>query len=368
LTGNEFEYMSQAVVYGQLSGDGKFTRAATQYLNEYYSGSSSLITHSCTAALEMCALLLDIKPGDEVICPSYTFVSTANAFVLRGAHIIFVDIESPTLCLDIDEVQRAISKRTKAIVAVHYAGVSCDMDRLLSLCVEHNIHLVEDAAQAFGSYYKSHRLGQLGQLGTLSFHETKNIVAGEGGSIIINESSLTHSAEIIREKGTDRSLFMKGEVDKYTWRQMGSSFLPGDLVAAFLLAQLNCADTITNMRLQRWTRYLNNLSVGQSQDAFRLAQIPSYSSHNAHMFYVLCHDNDTRNSLIHHLREHGIHAVFHYIPLHSSPAGLSYGSTCGSMEVTNRVSATIVRLPIYPDLTLDQVDLVCDIVLKYFGL
>jgi len=368
LTGNEFEYMSQAVVYGQLSGDGKFTRAATQYLNEYYSGSSSLITHSCTAALEMCALLLDIKPGDEVICPSYTFVSTANAFVLRGAHIIFVDIESPTLCLDIDEVQRAISKRTKAIVAVHYAGVSCDMDRLLSLCVEHNIHLVEDAAQAFGSYYKSHRLGQLGQLGTLSFHETKNIVAGEGGSIIINESSLTHSAEIIREKGTDRSLFMKGEVDKYTWRQMGSSFLPGDLVAAFLLAQLNCADTITNMRLQRWTRYLNNLSVGQSQDAFRLPQIPSYSSHNAHMFYVLCHDNDTRNSLIHHLREHGIHAVFHYIPLHSSPAGLSYGSTCGSMEVTNRVSATIVRLPIYPDLTLDQVDLVCDIVLKYFGL
>ena len=358
--------MSQAAAYGQLSGDGKFTLAATQHLNQNYSSSFSLITHSCTAALEMCALLLEIKSGDEVICPSYTFVSTANAFVLRGAHIVFVDIDPLTLCIDIDQVQDAISHRTKAIITVHYAGVSCDMDKLLSLCVQHNIYLVEDAAQAYGSHYKSRRLGQIGQLGTLSFHETKNIVAGEGGAIIINDNNLVNPAEIIREKGTDRSLFMKGEVDKYTWRQMGSSFLPGDLVAAFLLAQLQSADIIKDLRHQRWTRYFFNLSPNQSPDGYCLPQIPDYSSHNAHMFYLLCRDNDTRNSLIHHLRTLGIHSVFHYIPLHSSPAGLVYGTCSGSMQVTNRVSDTIVRLPLYPGLTLEQVDCICESIINFF--
>lgn len=359
--------MSQAAAYGQLSGDGKFTLAATNYLNQLFSGSSSLITHSCTAALEMCALLLEIKPGDEVICPSYTFVSTANAFVLRGAHIVFVDIDPITLCIDVDQIEAAISQRTKAVVAVHYAGVSCDMDRLLHICLQHNIYLVEDAAQAYGSYYKSRRLGQIGKLGTLSFHETKNIVAGEGGSIIINDGNLAHDAETIREKGTDRSLFMKGEVDKYTWRRTGSSFLPGDLVAAFLLAQLQHADTINEMRLHRWTRYHENLSPCQSSDNYRLPEIPHYSTHNAHMFYLLCRDNCTRNSLIRHLSNLGIHSVFHYIPLHSSPAGLVHGSCAGSMKVTNRVSDTIVRLPIYPDLTLQQVDYVCEAVISFFA-
>jgi len=368
LTGQELEYMSQAAACGQLSGDGKFTHAATEYLNRHYLGSSSLITHSCTAALEMSALLLEINSGDRVVCPSYTFVSTANAFALRGAHIVFVDIDPLTLCIDLKQVEQAITEQcVKVVITVHYAGISCDMEQLLALCNKHSVLLVEDAAQAYNSYYKDRRLGQIGLLGTLSFHETKNVIAGEGGCIIINNTSLLNSAEIIREKGTDRSLFMKGDVDKYTWREIGSSFLPGDLVAAFLFAQLESAELITDMRLRVWDRYYNNLSPSQASDTYQLQQIPYYATHNAHMFYLLCRDNLTRNTLLKYLRAKGVHAVFHYIPLHSSPAGLKYGSSIDSMHVTNRISDTIIRLPLYPDLSTKDIDYISSLVLEFFS-
>lgn len=366
LTGKEFENMSRAAESGQISGDGTFTVAATHMLDSQFSGSKCLLTHSCTAALEISALLLDIKAGDEIICPSYTFVSTANAFVLRGAHIKFVDIDPVTLCLCLDQVEAAITDRTKAVVAVHYAGVSCDMGRLLELCNKNSIALVEDAAQAYGAYYKESRLGQIGLFGTLSFHETKNVIAGEGGCLIVNDHEFVSMAEIIREKGTDRSLFMRGDVDKYTWRSIGSSFLPGDLIAAFLLAQLQSAERINNIRLGLWQRYYKNLVSEQSSDKYRLPIIPEYSTHNAHMFYLLCRDNHTRNALLEHLRSNGVHAVFHYIPLHSSPAGLKYGSFSGSMHFTNLISETIIRLPLYPSLALQDVDHITNLVLDYF--
>ena len=366
LTGSEFKNMESAAARGQLSGDGSFTKASTKYLNQIYKNSHSLITNSCTAALEMSALLLQIQPEDEIICPSYTFVSTANAFALRGAKIVFVDIDPLTLCLDINEVEKAITPRTKAVIAVHYAGISCDLDLLNQLCKENSLSLVEDAAQAYNSFYKSKRLGQIGVLGTVSFHETKNVIAGEGGCIIINSKNLINQAEIIREKGTDRSLFMRGEVDKYTWRSMGSSYLPGDMVAAFLLAQLENAEAITSVRLKIWNRYFNNLAGSQNEDTYLLPQIPNYATHNAHMFYLLCKDNEVRNALLDYLNNKGVRAVFHYIPLHSSPAGQTLGIHQGKMQVTNKVSSSILRLPLYPELKDDDIDYISDLILHFF--
>jgi len=366
ITGREFSYITDAAERGQLSGDGHFTKKATQELERYYDGSSVLITHSCTAALEMCALLLNIQPGDEVVCPSYTFVSTANAFALRGARLVFVDIDPATLCIDINQAEQAITNKTKAIITVHYAGVSCDMDILKDICLNNSVSLLEDAAQAYGSFYKETKLGQFGILATLSFHETKNIVAGEGGCLIVNDQRFKHRAEVIREKGTDRSSFMRGYVDKYTWQDLGSSFLPGDLTSAFLLAQLEKSGYITEQRLSKWMQYYALLKPFQDFQWFTLPVIPEYAVHNAHMFYLLCSDNEARNGLLDHLRNSNIHATFHYIPLHSSPAGQKYGSTLGAMHVTDRIASTIIRLPLYPDLMLNEIEFICSSVVTFF--
>ena len=360
LTGREFEYMQQAVAHAHLSGDGPFTRRCEAWLQEKIGCRRALLTHSCTAALEMAALLADVRVGDEVIMPSFTFVSTANAFVLRGAVPVFVDIRPDTLNIDETLVDAAATTRTRAILPVHYAGVACEMDALVEVAASRHLLVIEDAAQAVGSAYHGKPLGQFGHLAATSFHETKNIVSGEGGALFVNESRFTARAEIIREKGTDRSRFLRGQTDKYTWVDVGSSFLPGELTAAFLAAQMEHADDIRARRLQVWNWYYERLARLEASGRLRRPIIPPGCEHNAHMFYVLVADLDTRTRVISRLNEEGINAVFHYVPLHSSPAGLALGRVHGSMEQTESISARLVRLPMWIGLQQSDCDRVAD--------
>jgi dTDP-4-amino-4,6-dideoxygalactose transaminase len=361
MTGKELYYIAEAHFGGRLAGDGPFTKRCHGWLQERTGCSKALLTHSCTAALEMAALLLDIQPGDEVIMPSYTFVSTANAFVLRGGVPIFVDIREDTLNLDERLIEAAITPRTRAIVPVHYAGVACEMDTIMAIARRHDLKVVEDAAQGVMASYKGHALGSIGDLGAFSFHETKNVISGEGGALLVNDPELALRAEIIREKGTDRGRFFRGEVDKYTWQEVGSSFLPGELIAAFLWAQLEEADRITQSRLVSWRRYNEMLAPLEAADLLRRHIIPDDRQHNAHMYYVLLAPEIDRQIVLDEFRRNDILAVFHYVPLHSSPAGRRYGRTHGQLDVTNRQSERLIRLPLWMGVTEAQQERVTNV-------
>lgn len=347
MTGKELYYIAEAHFNGSLAGDGPFTKRCHQWLEERTGANKVLLTHSCTAALEMAALLLDIQPGDEIIMPSYTFVSTANAFVLRGGVPVFVDIREDTLNLDEQLIESAITPRTRAIAPVHYAGVACEMDTIMTIARQYGLKVVEDAAQGVMSTYKGRALGSIGDLGAYSFHETKNVISGEGGALLVNDPDLDMRAEIIREKGTDRSRFFRGEVDKYTWQEMGSSFLPGELIAAFLWAQLEEAERITQNRLASWQNYHNMLSPLEAQGLIRRPVIPESCQHNAHMYYVLLSPEIDRQLLLDRFKQNEINSVFHYVPLHSSPAGKRYGKMHGELKVTNQHAERLVRLPMW---------------------
>jgi dTDP-4-amino-4,6-dideoxygalactose transaminase len=347
MTGQEQARIEQAHANGHLSGDGKFTKECHAWLENRTGAAKALLTHSCTAALEMAALLLDLKPGDEVIMPSFTFVSTANAFVLRGAVPVFVDIRADTLNIDESLVETAITPRTRAICVVHYAGVACEMDEIMSIAGRHGLAVVEDAAQGIMSTYKGRALGAIGALGALSFHETKNIISGEGGALLVNDPALVERAEIIREKGTNRSKFFRGQVDKYTWVDMGSSYLPSEILAAFLSAQLDEADSINSRRLAIWDRYHAWAAPFESEGRLRRPIVPVHCMHNAHMYYLLLRDLQDRTEFIAALKDEGIGSVFHYIPLHSSPAGLRYGRASGELPVTDSISDRLVRMPLW---------------------
>lgn len=361
MTGKELYYISEAHSNGCLAGDGSFTKRCHGWLEGRTGCSKALLTHSCTAALEMAALLLDIQPGDEIIMPSYTYVSTANAFVLRGGVPVFVDIRRDTLNLDERLIEAAITPRTRGIVPVHYAGVACDMDTIMSIAKHHDLKVVEDAAQGVMASYRGRALGSIGDLGAYSFHETKNVISGEGGALLVNDPGLTLRAEIIREKGTDRSRFFRGEVDKYTWQDVGSSFLSGELMAAFLWAQLEEADRITRERLVCWQRYHELLEPLESKGILRRPIVPDGCQHNAHMYYLLLSSEIHRQMVLDKCRRNGIWPVFHYVPLHSSPAGQRYGRVHGSLEVTNDQSERLVRLPLWVGMTEQQQDGVVDV-------
>lgn len=350
LTGREIDYILSSHASNQLAGDGPFTKQCHTWLETKTAG-RALLTHSCTAALEMAAILMNIVPGDEIIMPSYTFVSTANAFVLRGGIPVFVDIRADTLNLDETLIEAAITPRTRAIVPVHYAGVACEMDAICSIASRHGITVIEDAAQGLMAKYNGRALGGLGALGTFSFHETKNIISGEGGALIVNDAELSERAEIIREKGTDRSRFFRGEVDKYSWQDIGSSYLPGELISAFLWAQFESADSITNSRLQIWNRYHSGLLELESAGCLRRPIIPPHCEHNGHMYYILLKSSSERDRVIAALKQKKINSVFHYVPLHSSDAGRRFGRTQGGMSNTDRTSDTLLRLPLWIGLT-----------------
>lgn len=361
MTGKEFDYISQAQFGAMLSGDGPFTKRCHQWLEQHAGSPKALLTHSCTAALEMSALLLDIQPGDEVIMPSYTFVSTANAFVLRGGVPVFVDIREDTLNLDECLVEAAITTRTKAVVPVHYAGVACEMDTIMDIARLHGLRVVEDAAQGVMSRYKGRALGSIGDMGAYSFHETKNVISGEGGALLVNDPTLSLRAEIIREKGTDRSRFFRGEVDKYTWQDVGSSFLPGELIAAFLWAQLQEADQITGERLESWQHYHSLLEPLEAKGVLRRPIVPDGCEHNAHMYYVLLSPEIERDKVLDDFRKNNISAVFHYVPLHSSPAGQRHGRMHGQLDVTDRQSARLIRLPMWFGISTQQQERVVEV-------
>ncbi len=347
MVGKELWYIAQAHHKGHLAGAGDFTKQCQSWLEKRTGANKSFLTNSCTAALEMAALLTNIQPGDEVILPSYTFVSTANAFALRGAVPVFVDIRKDTLNIDENLIEAAITPLTKVIVPVHYAGVSCEMDTIMDIANRHNLLVVEDAAQGLMSSYKGHALGTIGHLGALSFHETKNIISGEGGALLVNNPDLNERAEIAWEKGTNRRQFYRGEVDKYTWVDLGSSYLPSELIAAFLFAQMEEADSITARRLSLWNTYHSVFASAEIQGKIQRPVIPDSCTHNAHMYYLLLPDSQKRDRIIKTLKQRDIHAVFHYVPLHSSPAGRKYGRCSGSMDVTDTVSQRLVRLPLW---------------------
>lgn len=356
MTGRELEFIAEAHQRGHLAGDGAYTRRCSEWLEQRLGVRRALLTHSCTAALEMSAMLADVGVGDEVIMPSYTFVSTANAFVLRGATPVFIDIRPDTLNLDENLVEAALSPRTRAIVPVHYAGVACAMQPILDIAAAHKLRIVEDAAQGMMAFWRGRPLGSLGDLGCMSFHETKNIISGEGGALLINDPELTERAEIVREKGTNRSRFFRGQVDKYTWVDVGSSFLPGEIVAAFLAAQLDDAGAITARRMQVWERYHKELADLEQSERLRRPIVPEDCTHNAHMYYVLLRSMEERTRVIHELKALGVLSVFHYVPLHSSPAGRRFGRTVGDLAVTDDVSERLLRLPLWIDgLDIDQV-------------
>lgn len=344
IVGKELFYIAQAVLAGRISGDGPFTRKCHQWLEERLGTPRALLTHSCTAALEMAAMLCDIQPGDEVIMPSYTFVSTANAFVLRGGVPVFVDIRADTLNIDERLIEAAITPRTRAIVPVHYAGVPCEMDEIMAIGARHGVFVVEDAAQGLMSDYKGRALGSIGHLGCLSFHETKNVISGEGGALLVNDPAFASRAEIIREKGTNRSQFFRGQVDKYTWVEPGSSYLPSEIIGAFLFAQLEQAESITARRIALCRRYADALQPLAEKG---LIGLPQFGHGNGHMFYIMLADKSTRAELIQHLDAREVMAVFHYVPLHSAPAGRRYGRAHGELPVTDRVSNRLLRLPLY---------------------
>jgi dTDP-4-amino-4,6-dideoxygalactose transaminase len=362
MTGKELSCMAEANFRNtMLAGDGPFTKRCHRWLEDKTGCSKALLTHSCTAALEMTALLLEIQPGDEIIMPSYTFVSTANAFVLRGGVPVFIDIREDTLNLDERLIEAAITQQTKAIVPVHYAGVACEMDVIMDIARRHEIKVVEDAAQGVMASYKGRALGSIGDMGAFSFHETKNVICGEGGALLINDFDLTARAEIIREKGTDRSRFFRGEVDKYTWQDLGSSFLPGELVAAFLWAQLEEAQAITAKRLAIWNCYHAALATLEAKGVLRRPLIPKDCQHNAHMYYVLLAAGIDRQAVLAELARNGVNAVFHYVPLHSSPGGRRYGRAHGSLDVTNRQAERLIRLPLWLELSSKQQERVVEV-------
>ncbi|MBZ9601974.1 dTDP-4-amino-4,6-dideoxygalactose transaminase [Phyllobacterium chamaecytisi] len=354
MTGKELYYIAESHFNGRLAGDGPFTKRCHEWLETQVECNKALLTHSCTAALEMAALLLDISPGDEVIMPSYTFVSTANAFVLRGGVPVFVDIREDTLNIDERLIEAAITSRTRAIAVVHYAGVACDMDAIMEIARRHKIRVVEDAAQGVMATYKGRPLGSIGDLGAYSFHETKNVISGEGGALLVNNADFVQRAEIIREKGTDRSSFFRGQVDKYTWQEVGSSFLPGEIIAAFLWAQLEDAKAITTRRLDSWNWYHSALAPLEAVGALRRPIVPHDCEHNAHMYYVLLAAKIDRQAVLDELRTHDVDAVFHYIPLHSSPAGKRYGRVHGNLNQTDELSARLIRLPLWAGLPQEQ--------------
>jgi len=359
-TGNELVYAAEAQRNYHLSGDGPFTKHCHQWIEQQTGCARALLTHSCTSALDLAALLLDLKTGDEVILPSYTFVSTANAFVLRGAVPVFVDIREDTLNLDERLIEGAITPRTRVIAPVHYAGVSCEMDSIIAIARRYNLRIVEDAAQAIMAGYKGRAPGALGDLGSLSFHETKNVMSGEGGCLLVNDPELALRAEIIREKGTDRGRFFRGEVDKYTWQDVGSSFLPNELTAAFLWAQLEQAQRITSERLALWQRYHEMFAPLEQQGLLRRPIVPADCRHNGHMYYILLRSETDRLKVLAGLKQNGIGAVFHYVPLHSSPAGLRFGRAHGDLSRTTSLSQRLVRLPMWLGLSEAQQQRVCE--------
>jgi len=364
MTGKELYYIAESHFHGRLAGDGPYTERCHEWLENHTGCSKALLTHSCTAALEMAALLLNIQPGDEIIMPSYTFVSTANAFVLRGGVPVFVDIREDTLNLDERLIEGAITPRTRAIVPVHYAGVACEMDEIMSIAKRHSLKVVEDAAQGVMASYKGRALGSIGDIGAYSFHETKNVISGEGGAILVNDPELVLKAEVIREKGTDRSQFFRGEVNKYTWQEVGSSFLPGELIAAFLWAQLEEADRITQARLSSWKHYHEILEPLEIKGDIRRPIVPVACQHNAHMYYVLLSHEIDRQRVLEKFKKNSIGSVFHYVPLHSSPAGLRYGKVHGALDVTDDTAKRLIRLPIWVGITEETICSVVDVLKK----
>ena len=360
-TGKELVYAGEAQRNYHLSGDGPFTKRCHQWIEEQTGCAKALLTASCTSALDLAALLLDIESGDEVILPSYTFVSTANAFVLRGAVPVFVDIREDTLNLDERLIEAAVTSRTRAIVPVHYAGVSCEMDAIVAIARRHNLRIVEDAAQGLMASYRGRALGAIGDIGSFSFHETKNIISGEGGSLLLRDADLVLRAEIIREKGTDRGRFFRGEVDKYTWQDIGSSFLPSDIIAAFLWAQFEEAQRITRERIAIWQRYHEMLAPLERRGLLRRPIVPSDCQHNGHLYYVLLSPETDRQIVLDELKRNGIHAVFHYIPLHSSPAGMRFGRAHGNLSLTTSLSQRLLRLPMWIGLNESQQQRICEV-------
>ncbi len=362
-TGKEFEYIKKAIDNKKICGDGEFTHKCNEWIEERTGTKKALLTTSCTHATEMAAILSNVGEGDEIIMPSYTFVSTADAFVLRGATAVFVDINPKTMNIDENLIENAITEKTKAIVPVHYAGVSCEMDKIMQIAKEHDLMVIEDAAQGVMSTYKGKALGTMGDFGCFSFHETKNYSMGEGGALLIRDEENVERAEIIREKGTNRSKFFRGQIDKYTWVDAGSSYLPSELNAAYLYAQLKVADEINDHRLALWNRYNTNL---QDVKQIERPYIPEDCVHNAHMFYIKARDLEERTKLIAYLKEKGIQSVFHYVPLHSAPAGKKYGRFSGEDVYTTRESERLLRLPMFYSLTLEQVDFISDKVIEFY--
>lgn len=355
LTGKEMQAIAEAHAAGRLAGDGIFTARCHEWFCQATGSASVLLTHSCTAALEMSAILAELEPGDEVIMPSFTFVSTANAFVMRGAKPVFVDIREDTLNIDERLIGAAIGPRTRAVVPVHYAGVACEMDAINDVAARNKLMVIEDAAQAVLSRYKGRALGSMGDLGAYSFHETKNIISGEGGALLVNRDELVAPAEIVREKGTDRSQYFRGELDKYTWQSIGSSFLPGELVAAFLFAQLGSAEGITETRLSIWEQYNQGLEQLEQEGFIRRPHVPAHCQHNGHMYYILLAEGIDRAAVLSALAASSIHAVFHYVPLHSSPAGRKFARVSGSMRNTETLSDRLIRLPMWIGLDAQDV-------------
>lgn len=360
--GTEKEYINKAIDNKKICGDGEFTKKCNEWFEKKIN-SKILLTTSCTDALEMSAVLSEIKPGDEVIMPSYTFCSTADAFILRGAKVVFVDIRPDTMNINENLIEAAITEKTKAIVPVHYAGVSCDMDKIMQIANKYNLKVIEDAAQGVMSKYKGKYLGTIGDIGCYSFHETKNYSMGEGGAIIIKNKSLYERGEIIREKGTDRSKFLRGQVDKYTWVDMGASYLPSDINAAYLYAQLEVADKMNENRLNSWNIYYENL---KEIEQIELPVIPEGCEHNAHMFYIKTKDIEERTELTKFLKDNGVMAAFHYIPLHSAPAGIKYGRFNGEDKYTTKESERLLRLPMYYGLKEDEIKMVCDLIKEFY--
>ena len=360
------DYIKECIANQKICGDGKYTKECNKWLEEKTKTRKALLTTSCTHATELAAILADIQPGDEVIMPAYTFVSTADAFVLRGATPVFVDIRPDTMNIDEKKIERAITEKTKAIVPVHYAGVACEMDTIMDIATRHNLIVIEDAAQGIMSTYKGRALGTIGNFGAMSFHETKNYSMGEGGALLIRDEKDVEDAEIIREKGTNRSKFFRGQIDKYTWVNLGSSYLPSDMNAAYLYSQLEIADEINNQRLDNWNRYYKNLEELKDAGKIELPVIPEGCVHNAHMFYIKAADIEERSALIAFLKERGIMSVFHYIPLHTAPAGIKFGRFDGEDEYTTKESERLARLPMYYGLKPEEVDMICETIKEFY--
>lgn len=364
--GTEFQYMHEAVENHKISGDGPFTKRCNEWMQNHFDAKKAMLTTSCSSALDMAALLCDVHPGDEVILPSFTFSSTANAFVLVGAKLVFVDIRPDTMNIDEKKIEEAITEKTKVICVVHYAGVSCEMDAIMGIARAHNLKVVEDAAQGVMSTYKGKALGTIGHFGCFSFHETKNYSMGEGGAILINDEQYIEKAEILREKGTNRSQFYRGQVAKYNWIDFGDSYLASDINAAYLWAQLEVADKINQNRLETWERYRDAFKVLEEKGILELPYIPQACVHNAHMFYIKCRDLETRQSFIQYMRDNDILCVFHYVPLHSAPAGLKYGRFQGGDKYTTAESERLVRLPLYYNIDNKDLDRVIEKALTFF--